>query len=141
MSNRYKFKKSKPYWEEYSNIKPKKDYKLIQEKSETTEKELSEIKNKNLEFFLVLLIKLIPPIILLVMLLILTSCSKTPTTVTYVVFYPNYNDTNTVHMNDAPFLDSDKGSNYLKEGSIMGKTYYIGSASIKIISKENLKEN
>jgi hypothetical protein len=55
-------------------------------------------------------------------------------TLTYVIYYPNYNDTVTVSCDDSYFWSCDRGTNYIKEGGITGTTVYSGSAPYKILS-------
>ena len=74
--------------------------------------------------------------ILMVFILIsIISCNSNKIyTLEYVVFYPNYNDTITISNDDEYYWSSDRGTTYIKEGSITGSTVYKGSAPYKILS-------
>ena len=73
--------------------------------------------------------------------LTILSCETShPTKVTYVVFYPNYNDTIIVTMDDRPYVGSDRGTNYLKSNNMTGSTVYQGSSPLKIISWYYIKK-
>jgi len=81
-------------------------------------------------------------ILMILVLISIVSCNSNKIyTLKYVVFYPNYNDTITISNDDEYYWNSDRGTNYIKEGSITGPTVYTGSAPYKILSyTSKLKE-
>lgn len=78
--------------------------------------------------------------LLIILVLFLASCCGDGERyeVTYVVFYPNYNDTLTIETIGYPYVFSNRGSNYLKSGCISGSNYYAGSSPFKILKVEKL---
>lgn len=57
----------------------------------------------------------------------------------YVVYFPNNSRTYTVYNNCGFYWDSNKGTNYIKCGSITGPTVYSGSAPYEIIEYIEIK--
>lgn len=70
--------------------------------------------------------------------MLLSSCSGITEdriyTLKYVVFYPGYRDTVTVSNSRGYYCGSDRGTNYIREGSISGPAVYDNSAPYKVIS-------
>lgn len=86
--------------------------------------------------------KIIKHTIILWLLILLNSCENKTYYLKYVVFYPSHNDTVEVSNTSGYYWGSNRGSNYIKEGSITGNSIYNGSAPYKIISyeyEENIK--
>lgn len=76
-------------------------------------------------------------LVILAIISIFLSCSdnnKTVYTLKYVVFYPNHQDTVIVSNTKGYYWNSDRGTNYIKEGSITGDMVYSNSAPYKILS-------
>lgn len=75
----------------------------------------------------------------LISLLILCSCSEGKHTVTYRVYWPDKVKTYTVTIDDKPYLGSDRGTNFLKVGSITGPDIIRTSAPIEIVNIKKLE--
>jgi hypothetical protein len=68
------------------------------------------------------------------------SCSNERHQVTYTVYYPGNTVTKTIIINDTPYLGSDRGTNYLKVGSITGPTVIETSAPIELKEVKKLEQ-
>lgn len=74
--------------------------------------------------------------LLILLMIFFLSCKRENKiyTLQYVVFYPNYRDTQTVSSTSNYYWFSQEGTNYIKRNSITGITVYSGSSPYKIIS-------
>ncbi len=80
-------------------------------------------------------------IALLIFTILLMSCEDRTYKLKYVVFYPNYNDTVTLTSTTEFYWGSQKGTNYIKKGSLTGSDYYSGSAPYKILQYTYVENN
>lgn len=73
-------------------------------------------------------------LLIFIVLAVISSCKRTEEKykVYYNVYYPNNTKHYTIIIDDTPYLGSDRGTNYLKIGSIAGKTIIRTSAPIEI---------
>ena len=79
--------------------------------------------------------------IVLILVCFLISCSTKKNkeyTLKYVVFYPGYRDTVIVKNNKGFYWGSNRGSNYINNGSITSPNVYDGSAPFKVLKYEIL---
>ena len=69
--------------------------------------------------------------------LFMVSCSSSNDegkyNVKYKIYYPNNTKEFSIVINAKPYLGSDRGTNYLKEGSVVGTTIAETSAPIEIV--------
>lgn len=72
--------------------------------------------------------------------LIMMACSEGPHRITYKVYWPDAPKTYVKVIDDAPYLGSDRGTNFLKVGSITGPDVIVTSAPIEIIKVEKLEK-
>lgn len=81
-------------------------------------------------------------VLIFMMLVVISSCNKTEEKykVYYNVYYPNNTKNYTIIIDDTPYLGSDRGTNYLKVGSITGPTIIRTSAPIELVQTVKLKE-
>ena len=80
-------------------------------------------------------------ILIALLALLMIACSAGKHRVTYTVYYPGNTVTKTVIIDDAPYLGSDRGTNYLKVGRVTGPTVIETSAPIELNDVVKLEED